>query len=209
MRYSFVVLALGLVACATAGPEAEGGPDGPKSDNPIDAPSTPGDGPITPVDAPVPPIDAPPAAIDAGIDAPPSSGPPDTCGQAQDLTAGAMQAGGITVTGNTTGYADDIQTTSACTGFLPDGPDAIYVVNVPAGRTLTAVATPTTSWDISLELVMPCTLTPTCLAGRDSALDGGAETASYTAAAATTVHVVVDGYNPDVEGPYTLNVRVQ
>jgi hypothetical protein len=37
----------------------------------------------------------------------------------------------------------------------------------------------------------------------------GAETASFTATAATTVYVVVDGYNPGVAGPYSLLVRIQ
>ena len=70
--------------------------------------------------------------IDASVDAPSGVGP-DTCAQAEDITAGAMMQNGITVTGNTTGYADDVRPASTgCTGFLPDGPDAIYSVTVNA-----------------------------------------------------------------------------
>jgi hypothetical protein len=116
-------------------------------------------------------------------------------------------AGGTTVTGDTTGYADDVRPASACTGFLPDGPDAIYSVTVNAGVTITAVATPTTGWDISLELVQPCTATPTCLDGSD--VISGAETVTYTTTAQGTYFIVVDGYNPGVAGPFSLNVRLQ
>ena len=144
--------------------------------------------------------------VDAGIDAPPGAAP-DTCAQTQDITAGAMLVNGITLTGDTTGYADDVRPASACTGFLPDGPDAIYSVTVNAGVTITAVATPTTGWDISLELVQPCAATPTCLDGSD--VISGAETVMYTTTAQGTFYIVVDGYNPGVAGPFSLNVRVQ
>lgn len=171
-----------------------------KLDN-IDAPSV--DAPPGSIDAAV---DAPPSAIDAGIDAPPGAAP-DTCAQAQDITAGAMMTNGITVTGDTTGYADDVRPASTCTGFLPDGPDAIYSVTVNAGVTITAVATPTTGWDISLELVQPCAATPTCLDGSD--VITGPETVMFTTTAQGTYYIVVDGYNPGVAGPFSLNVRVQ
>ena len=163
---------------------------------PVDA--LPVDAPVT-VDAPTT-IDA--STIDAGTTV------PDTCAQARDLTAAATGGTGVTVTGDTTGAADDIRPASACTGYLPDGPDHVYVVNLTAGQTVTATATATTAWDISLELVTPCTLTPTCLAGADSGTTGG-ETAMYTATAATTVFIAVDGYNPGVQGPYSLLVRIQ
>ncbi|MCA9680532.1 MAG: hypothetical protein H6709_09395 [Kofleriaceae bacterium] len=218
--------AAALAACAsgsdqpvgdddTAAPDARVTP-GPDAADPIDA--TPVDGATidgatidgatidaTPIDAT--PIDATP------IDAMPIDGmvggPTDTCAQAQDLTAAANMAGGVTVVGDTTGYADDVNPASSCTGYAPDGPDSIYVVTLTAGQTVTATATPTTSWDISLELVTPCATTPTCLDGADSGLSGAAETATYTAGAAQTVYVVVDGYNPGVAGPYSLLVQVQ
>lgn len=160
------------------------------------------------VDAPPSAIDAPPGAIDAGVDAPPGAGP-DTCAQAQDLTAAAMMAGGTTVTGNTVGYADDVSLPSTCTNYSTDGPDAIYSVTVNAGAVITAVATPTTNWDISLEIVQPCALMPTCIAGRDVGFGGDPETITYTAAAQGTYFIVVDGFNPGIAGPYSLNVRVQ
>lgn len=123
-------------------------------------------------------------------------------------TRPAAIGAGTTITGDTTGYADDVATPSSCTGYTSDGPDAIYAVNLSAGQTVTAIATPTTAWDLSLEIVMPCALAPTCLDGADSGFGGDPETASYTATGAVTVYVVVDGYNPGVEGGYSLNVRI-
>ncbi len=194
-RVSTVLLVV-LAACAqgSSGDEVDGRAVDAKQDL-IDAPG---------VDA-ASTIDAA-TSIDASVDAA-SGAVPDTCAQAQDVTAGAMVAGGITVTGDTTGYADDVRPASACTGFLPDGPDAIYSVTVNAGVTITAVATPTTGWDISLELVQPCTATPTCLDGSDAI--SGPETVMFTTTAQGTYFIVVDGYNPGVAGPYSLNVRVQ
>jgi hypothetical protein len=194
-----------LAACAQGQSSGDDDVDAPvaidaKVDN-IDAPSV--DAPPGAIDAA---IDAPPSAVDAGIDAPPGAAP-DTCAQALDVTAGAMQAGGVTMTGDTSGYADDVRPASACTGFLPDGPDAIYSVTVNAGVTITAVATPTTGWDISLELVQPCAATPTCLDGSDAIT--GPETVMFTTTAQGTYYIVVDGYNPGVAGPFSLNVRVQ
>lgn len=188
-------LGIGLAACATAD---TGALDAPKSDDDdarVDAPPGAIDAPLGTIDAALP--------IDAAM-----AGNPDTCTQANDLTAAAMGAG-TTVSGNTTGYADDVATPSACTGYTSDGPDAIYAVNLTAGQVLTATATPTSPWDISLELVMPCTITPTCLDGADSGFGGDPEIASYTATSAVTVFVVVDGYNPGVAGAYSLNVRIQ
>ena len=158
------------------------------------------------------PTDAAPTTDAASTSTDAASGVgPDTCVQAMDLTAAAMTGPGATVTGDTTGYADDVRfADSACTGFLPDGPDAIYSVTVNAGVTITAVATPTplpTSWDISLELVQPCAAVPTCLDGSD--VISGAETVTYTTTAQGTYFIVVDGYNPGVDGPFSLNVRVQ
>jgi len=181
-----------LTACASAGDTGSNGDVDAKMD-PVDAPHT--------IDAPQG-IDAPPA-IDAAIDAPINL-TPDTCAQAQNITAGALVAGGITVTGNTTGYANDIQPANNCSGFNADGPDAIYLVNVTAGQVITA--TLTTAWDSSIELTSNCTLAATCLVGQD---DGDPETFTYTAPAAATLYAIVDSWDPGAFGAYSLNVRIQ
>jgi hypothetical protein len=201
LRVTAVSLVM-LAACAQG--QAGGGDDDDVDASRTDAKQDLVDAPIGSVDAR---IDAPSGAVDGGIDAPPGAAP-DTCGQAQDITAGAMMANGITVTGNTTGYADDVNLPNTCTIYSTDGPDAIYAVTVNAGAVITAVATPT-AWDVSLELIQPCALTGPCLVGRDDGFGGDPETITYTATQQGTYFVVVDGYNPGVAGPYSLNVRVQ
>jgi hypothetical protein len=150
-------------------------------------------------------IDASP--VDSGIDAPPG-GPTDTCAQAIDLTS---QAGGngVTVNGTTIGYANDISMATTCTGYTTTAPDAIYRVDLAAGQTLTVTGDPTTTWDLSLLVVAPCSLTPACLVGDDNGFAGTTETVTYTATAAISAYVIVDGYTTNIVGPYALTVRVQ
>ncbi len=148
------------------------------------------------------------AALDAPIDAPGSDGRPpgnDICAGAEDVTAAAHASGGATITGDLTGYHNDVQPAQACTGFVNDGPDAIYEVTVAAGKTLTATLTPQ-GWDGAVEIVQPCTLMPICLAGSDGA---SPEVATYVASASATLYVVVDSFDATAFGAYTLNVRVQ
>lgn len=191
----FAVVLCSLAACAQG--EAPDDLDAPGTA--IDAPGTTADAPT--VDA-LPPIDA---AIDAPIDAAPA-GPPDTCAQALDITAAAMVGTGVVLTGDLTGYANDIQPASTCTGFTNDGPDAVYVLtNLAAGRTITATVDAPT-WDSSVEIVQPCTLTPTCLVGRDA---GNPESVTFTTTAPGTYHVIVDSWDAGAFGAYTLTVRVQ
>jgi hypothetical protein len=153
------------------------------------------------------PIDG--AVTDAMTDAPIDGGPignADTCATAVDITAAAMMGAGTTINGNLTGFANNIQPASSCTGYTNDGPDAIYVLsNLTAGRTITAtVSAPT--WDSAVEIVQPCTLTPTCLVGRDVS---DPESVTYTTTAAGTFYVIVDSWDVGSYGPYTLTVRVQ
>jgi hypothetical protein len=167
-----------------------------------------------PADAASPDAASPDAAapVDAGVDAMVPDGGPigqvDTCAQAYDLT-GQAGGNGVTVNGTTMGYANDISMSIACTGYTTLGPDAIYRVDLAAGQTLHATADPTTNWDVSLFVVTPCTATPACLVGDDNGFAGTTETVMYTATAATTAYIVVDGYNTTILGPYALTVRVQ
>jgi len=188
---SLVAMSGALAACATAADSGQTGD--------VDAKMDPIDGPRT-IDAPRV-IDAP--AIDAAIDAP-ISVTPDTCAQGQNITTGALAAGGITVMGNTTGYANDIQPANNCSGFIADGPDAIYVINVTAGQVITGTLSST--HDSSIELTSNCTLAATCLVGQDN---GDPETFTHTATAAATLYVIVDSWDPGAFGAYTLNVRIQ
>jgi hypothetical protein len=200
MKSAVLVVAVSLAACAQ-GTSSDDDDDG---SDPIDAPITTDDAPPPTIDAP--PIDSPPPPIDAPIDAP-ITGNADTCAMAIDITAAAMLPNGTTLTGDLTGFTNDIQPDpTGCTGFINDGPDAIYTLtNIPAGRIITATVD-APAWDSSIEIVQPCAFTPTCLAGRDA---GNPETISYTTTTAGTYHVIVDSWDVASYGPYTLTVRVQ
>ena len=197
---------LGACAAATPGnPDAKvgGGADAAfdASQDTVDAPGTPD----ADVDAAITADAMPPDALpDAGV----VTAAPDTCAQALDITAAAHAAGGAQYTGDTTGYADDVEP-DGCTGYTPDGPDAIYIVTLAQNETLTATATPTTSWDISLELASNCVHAATCVVGSDSGFAGDPESITYVATTAGTFYLAVDGFNPGVAGPFTLSVHIQ
>ena len=101
-----------------------------------------------------------------------------------------------------------MQPGAGCTGFDNDGPDAVFALTLPAGKMVTATVTPT-GWDAAVEIIQPCALTPTCLAGKDVGFSGDAETATYSTTASMTLFVVVDSYLATAKGPYALTIRVQ
>jgi hypothetical protein len=215
MRYAALLLLVAVAACAKgqdpsdvdaadqssidASGDASGQIDAPLL---VDAPDTD----ATAIDAAM--IDA---TVDAATDAMVIDAPDggvtnaDTCTSPPDITAAAMQGSGTTITGDLTGHGNQIQPSSTCTGFTNDGPDDIYVLNLPtSGRTITA--TVNASWDSAVEIVQPCSMTPTCLVGRDA---GNPEAVTYTTTASGVFYVIVDSWDPGAYGPYTLTVRVQ
>jgi len=199
MRVVPVLLMLAACATGTGDPPAED-PDARVAGTEIDAN-------LPFVDAMPDPIDAEGAMPDAMVIV---GGVVDTCAQGMNLTTAASVAGGTTVTGNTTGYADDLRPTGTCTGYLPDGPDAVYLVNATAGQTLSATVTDLApGWDISIYVTQTCVLNPTCLTGADLISGSGAEGVTHAVAAAGTYYVIVDGWNPGVQGPYSLAVTLQ
>jgi hypothetical protein len=190
MRTIAALVLAAMTGCASGASDGSGAIDArdrPDSATPVDA---------APVDAPAP---------DGMI-----AGAVDTCAQALDLTADALTAGGAMVTGNTTGFLNDVEPPSTCTGYGPDGPDAIYLVTATAGQTITATVTPTgPGWDTSIYVTQTCVLAATCLAGADVSAGNDPETVTWSVTGAGTYYVVVDSYLPSVFGPYSLDVRLQ
>jgi hypothetical protein len=121
---------------------------------------------------------------------------------------------GDTLTAN--GFFNDYEPPDTCVdGLLDDGNDHVYVVTVDTGATLTATVTPTGGFDASIYLVAgpaaACDADPiVCLDGHDEATSDGAETATYTnsTGAGVDVMIVVDSWDSDVEGAYSLQVTV-
>ena len=139
----------------------------------------------------------------------------DTCLLAIGLTSG------VSVSGDTTSATDDydvnVNISNVCdqtdlSFYQFDGRDVAYSISVPTGKTLTAVVTPTTQWDVALALVTDCgNIGPTCVGGDDFNGTGDPETGTYTnnTGQTQTIFIVVDAYSSSEYGPFTLNATVQ
>ena len=152
--------------------------------------------------------DAPPFMTS---DAPPpvvcGAAGPDPCTAAMDVTAGAGAAGGITLSGDTAGLANDLSPpATGCTGYENDGPDAIYQVTASAGQTIRATVRPNV-WDVSVFIASGC-MSTACVAGADATYTD-AETTSFVVATAGTYFVVVDGWAATEMGCYELHVALE
>jgi hypothetical protein len=101
----------------------------------------------------------------------------------------------------------------SCTGWNYWGLDVIYEVLVPDGSTLDSTMTPPGGVDLGLYLLANCVPDFTsgdCLDGSDDGVGGDPESVSWTnnTGSDATVYVVVDGWNIDQIGPYTLDIDV-
>ncbi len=135
-----------------------------------------------------------------------AGGPGDVCTNAIPIAASG------TINGTYTGFFDDYEfpDDNNCTDFTQKGPDVVYSVSLAAGQKVKATVTPSDDQDPSLYIVTDCGhLTNTCVAGSDSGFSGDPETVSYTATAATTVYIIVDTYEEDAAGAFSLNVTLQ
>src|SRR5689334_20012757 len=136
-----------------------------------------------------PTTDAP--ASDATTDATVAADAPLTICERAALAANADRCPSAatppgTIYGTTAGYANDLapQIIATCTGALENGPDAIYRVDVAAGKRLTATLTPD-GWDGAVYILTGCNSAATCSDGSNTTGTGN-ETATVTATAATT-----------------------
>jgi hypothetical protein len=93
-----------------------------------------------------------------------------------------------------------------------DGRDVVFEVRVPASTRASFSATPLSNFDLALNLVSDvasCGSTAsglTCLAGRDNAASGDAESLDFVnAGPARSVWLIVDGYTGRDFGPFSLS----
>ena len=130
-------------------------------------------------------------------------------------TAGAM----TTQMGNTIGAARNYNmglNAMSCTKYGQPGPDVAYKITLAAGVTYSvAISDIDPEMDQSIALIGPgaatnCAATPitTCVAGYDEGFEGDAETFTYAvpAGAGGEYYIIVDSYNRDDAGPFTLTV---
>lgn len=207
MRLGVVLLIAGIIGgCASA-----------EADGPDAGTSEPDDPPEIKPDA-TPRPDRPDAGPNQGS---PDAGPGqdicaaalqmpdnDLCANAIDLTADAISAGGATVFGNTTGYTNAIEPDVSCTDpFGQDGPDAIYKVSATAGQVLSATMLPQ-DFDGSILLLASCTDLTQCV-GADTALTSEQEQVAADILTSQEFFIVVDSYQPEQAGCFTLGVTLE
>lgn len=135
----------------------------------------------------------------------------DTCANAPLLPLG-VDVGDQDTTPLSDDYDVGNNPSTACSvfdSFAYDGNDGAYRVVIPAGKTLTVTMTHSnlpTTWDPALALVTDCAnVGPSCLAGSDQ-VTGNVETVTYRNAGSSplTVYVIIEAYNPDQYGRYSL-----
>ncbi len=137
-----------------------------------------------------------PYTLDVSINTAPIAN--DQCGGAIDATAGGR------FSGTTRGAANDYDPgTGGCTRYAERSGDVAYRVDLAAGERLQASLQ--TTWDSALYLVRDCAMAAaSCVAGQDN---GNPEEVDYTAMAAGTFFLIVDGYG-SAAGSFDLDVTV-
>lgn len=129
----------------------------------------------------------------------------DSCQTATALTLGAATAG--TTVGGINDYGN---TMAACTGYAELGHDVVYSLALTAGQEITVTLAAT--FDSAIAVIGPddaalCDASPLeCVAGADDA--GNDETVTFTADAAGTYFIVVDGYGANTEGTFTVTAAL-
>ncbi len=129
----------------------------------------------------------------------------EVCETAMALTVGEP------ISATLDGFASDYTGRPVCIDAGAGGADAVYSVVVPAGNTLTVVATTVGNMDLALyafdaATAADCRTATACLAGADVGLGGDPETLTYTnTGVARTVFLVVDRFDQGTHpGDYTL-----
>lgn len=129
----------------------------------------------------------------------------DSCQTAMALTLGAPTAG--TTVGGINDYGSSM---AACTGYAELGHDVVYSLALTAGQEIDVTLAAT--FDSAIAVIGPddaalCDASPLeCVAGADDA--GNDETLTFTADAAGTYFIIVDGYGANVQGTFTLTAAL-
>jgi len=95
-----------------------------------------------------------------------------------------------------------------CTPFSQPGNEIVYQVALLAGQTLSATATPSAGFDLSLYLLSSCD-PASCVLGADASFTSQPESLIYTAAVDETIYIVVDAWSPQAQGFFTLDLALQ
>lgn len=123
-----------------------------------------------------------------------------------DVCANAIliPCGNIDLSGNTGLATNDYSPSdSVCTGFLAEGNDVVYKMDVSAGDSLWVNYY--TVYDGSIYMVTDCNdVSGTCVVGRDSAYAGQPEIIRFKFTTGGTYYLILDAYGQDVSGAWSL-----
>ena len=145
--------------------------------------------------------------------------PGDTCLDAPLLPVGVVVEG----TSDDASFADDYHDwgksdlgatpCNSVTAFQYDAVDAVYKVEVPAGKTLRVRAQSQLGWDLAVALFASCAApAASCLVDADDALPiGNPESVEHTnsSGATETIFVLIDGWDTTEKGAFTVQAELQ
>lgn len=134
---------------------------------------------------------------------------PDTCATAEAITLSA--SGTATVTGTLGAFGDDYQTNALCSA-ASGGRDAVYYIDLPAGRHDVTIDTIGSAADTVLAVGFDCSAS-----GFSAVCNDDYDHASVTQQSriwlhnvggftATRVYILVDGYDGSATGGFVLNI---
>lgn len=130
--------------------------------------------------------------------------PNDRCDGAITITPGTPQTGTIET------YTHDYATpSSGCTGFVNDGPDALYKINLQAFDTVDVSLN--TVFDGAVWMASSCDMMGNigaCVAGADDELSNSTERLQFVAPADGEYYIVAQAFDVSGTGAFTLDVTV-
>lgn len=139
-------------------------------------------------------------AFRCGAPPPPVEG--DTCVDALDIPR--CSAGSLA--GDLTGYRNDYNPPTGCTGYTANGKDVVYKSDLQAGDQVTFTYNQMNA-DASLYVVTDC-VNMDCIAGADDGVTGDPETVAFTAGFAGTYYFILDTYGTDTGGAWTADYNI-
>ncbi|HEY0840893.1 MAG TPA: PPC domain-containing protein, partial [Vulgatibacter sp.] len=127
--------------------------------------------------------------------------PNDSCGDAPALSIPGTASGDTTWATNEVAFP----LATSCTGYYVDGGELFYALDLAERQTVTIDLTPGPGFDPALYVLSACGEEPVCVGGVDRVGAGVPERLVFTAPAAGTYYIGVDGAAGG--GTFTLSVE--
>lgn len=144
-------------------------------------------------------IDAQGDAVDAPGDGVDAAQAPLTC-----AVPGMFGSAGGSASDTTTGRGDHVS--AMCNGVVMNASDAVYKFDATLGQQVTVSIA--ASYAANAYVITPCTLAPNTPPCVGSAYASPGNPLAFSAPATTTYYLVVDNFNPNLYGPYTVTLTL-